>query len=232
MKKLLKHSIEVFCFSKNDLNNKVRFIYLFMILFTMYNQGYSQGNNGEGHWGNNDEWLFIDDNRVCHSCPSNQWYHRSIVFGNNNKEDAMIAARVEDDNGKSTAIEFSFDNKFRFGVNKSVGYFNVPVNFHNGIKSSSVELTTTNWADYVFAQDYDLKPLDNVEKFIKENRHLPNIPSEETLTKEGYNLQEMNAKMMEKIEELFLYTIAQDKALKKCEEKILELEIKILKEGE
>ena len=76
----------------------------------------------------------------------------------------------------------------------------------------------TNWSDYVFKEDYPLKPLKEVASFIEENHHLPNIPSQEQIQEEGYNLHEMNIGFLEKIEELTLYTIAQEKeitALKK-----------------
>lgn len=71
----------------------------------------------------------------------------------------------------------------------------------------------TNWADYVFASDYKLKPLKEVETFIKENKHLPGISSASELVKQGLDLAEMQAKQMEKIEELTLYIINQDKEI-------------------
>jgi len=73
--------------------------------------------------------------------------------------------------------------------------------------------STANWADYVFANDYKLQPLSEVESFIKENKHLPGISSAAELVKEGLDLGSMQAKQMEKIEELTLYAIEQDKNL-------------------
>ncbi len=72
-----------------------------------------------------------------------------------------------------------------------------------------------NWADYVFADDYDLMPLADVEEFIKENKHLPGIDSAADLVKNGLDLGDMQAKQMEKIEELTLYLIQQNKVLEK-----------------
>lgn len=63
------------------------------------------------------------------------------------------------------------------------------------------------WPDYVFADDYNLKPLEEVEQFIKKNKHLPNIPSAAEVEKNGQMLGEMQSKMLEKIEELTLYII-------------------------
>lgn len=65
----------------------------------------------------------------------------------------------------------------------------------------------SSWADYVFAADYSLMPLDAVKEFISKNHHLPGIPSSDTIEKEGVDLGSMQAKMMEKIEELTLYVI-------------------------
>ncbi|MBK9257757.1 MAG: hypothetical protein IPM42_20045 [Saprospiraceae bacterium] len=66
---------------------------------------------------------------------------------------------------------------------------------------------TSNWPDYVFASDYKLPKLDDVEKFIKLNHHLPGIPKAEEIESGGMNLGEMQKLQMEKIEELTLYVI-------------------------
>ena len=63
------------------------------------------------------------------------------------------------------------------------------------------------WADYVFANDYKLMPLGEVEKYIKQNQHLPDVPSAAEVEKEGIGMMEMNATLLRKIEELTLYTI-------------------------
>ena len=64
-----------------------------------------------------------------------------------------------------------------------------------------------NWPDYVFADDYRLRSIEEVKQSIDEQGHLPNIPSAEEIAKNGFLLGEMNRKMMEKIEELTLYVI-------------------------
>ncbi|MEM6717743.1 MAG: hypothetical protein AAF611_00365 [Bacteroidota bacterium] len=78
-----------------------------------------------------------------------------------------------------------------------------------GIRTQKVkvDLAAGVWADYVFDKDYDLKPLEDVEAFINTNGHLPNVPSATEIEKEGLNLGEMDAKLLEKIEELTLYVI-------------------------
>jgi hypothetical protein len=69
------------------------------------------------------------------------------------------------------------------------------------------------WSDFVFSNEFKLKPLDEVEKFIKEKKHLPDVPSESEVLKDGINLGEMDAILLQKIEELMLYTIEQQKLI-------------------
>ncbi len=74
--------------------------------------------------------------------------------------------------------------------------------------------------DYVFEPTYDLMTLSELERFISKNKHLPNIPSSKEVIESGLNLGDMQVKQMEKIEELFLYTI---ELKKEIEELRLEL---------
>ncbi len=72
-------------------------------------------------------------------------------------------------------------------------------------------LNSTNWPDYVFENDYQLMPLSHLEKYVKEQKHLPKIPDAPNIEKNGINLGEMVTKLTEKIEELTLYIIDLDK---------------------
>jgi len=90
----------------------------------------------------------------------------------------------------------------------------------DGILTEKVKVAnycSNNWADYVFAPDYQLKPLAEVESFIAQNKHLPGIPSASEIEKEGLDLADMLSKQMAKIEELTLHTIALNKRLEKLE---------------
>ena len=88
------------------------------------------------------------------------------------------------------------------------------------VEEVKVELST-NWPDYVFEKDYKLPKLTDVEKHIKEKGHLPNIPSAAEVKKEGgISLGEMNKKLLEKVEQLMLYTIQQEKRIKALEKKL------------
>ncbi len=74
--------------------------------------------------------------------------------------------------------------------------------------------TTLNVPDYVFAPDYKLRPLSEVAAYIEKERHLPEIPSAETIKAEGLNLSEFQMKLLQKIEELTLYALQQEKVIR------------------
>lgn len=71
--------------------------------------------------------------------------------------------------------------------------------------------TTNDWADYVFDKDYELMPLDKVEAYVTEHHHLPGVPSAEEVKKNGIDVATMDAKLLEKIEELTLHMIELEK---------------------
>jgi len=75
-------------------------------------------------------------------------------------------------------------------------------------------------ADYVFHPSYKLMPLYQVEQFVKTNSHLPEIPSAAEVTKNGLNMGEMQNKLLQKIEELTLYVIEQQKKIEELERKM------------
>ncbi|MGR3810671.1 hypothetical protein [Jiulongibacter sp. NS-SX5] len=95
-----------------------------------------------------------------------------------------------------------------------------------GILAERVRVAVANsakWADYVFADNYNLMPLTKVEEFIEENDHLPNVPSAQEVAEGGIDIAEMSAKQMEKIEELTLYLIEANKRIEKLEKEIAQL---------
>jgi len=81
----------------------------------------------------------------------------------------------------------------------------------------------TDWADFVFEDVYELRPLTEVESFIQTNGHLPDIPNGESIEANGMSVGDMSMRFMQKIEELTLYTIDQENRLEKQDEQIRKL---------
>ena len=86
--------------------------------------------------------------------------------------------------------------------------------YGNGdVECKGLKLSTDVWADFVFKKEYDLKSLKEVESFILKNGHLPDVPDEEQILKEGIDVKKMNILLLRKIEELTLHLIEQDKKI-------------------
>lgn len=99
------------------------------------------------------------------------------------------------------------------------------------IRSCEIEVETNAWCDYVFEDDYNLKSLDEVEQFISQNKHLPDIPSEKEILGQGIRVGDMQKKHMLKIEELTLYLIQQNKMLKEQGELLKQQEAMLNKQN-
>lgn len=102
------------------------------------------------------------------------------------------------------------------------------VRVNNKLIATEINVKTYVWADYVFGKGYKLKTPEELENFITANKHLPNIPSAAEVEKEGVNLANMDAKLLEKVEELTLYMLAQQKQIAAQQEQIKKLEEKIV----
>jgi hypothetical protein len=96
----------------------------------------------------------------------------------------------------------------------------------NGTIRSTELIVESGWADYVFAKDYFLKPIEDVEKYIIAHNHLPNIPPASEIQENGLKVSEISTKMMEKIEEMMLYIIEQNKQIKDLQKEVSLLKIK------
>jgi len=74
-------------------------------------------------------------------------------------------------------------------------------------------IVASDWADFVFEDNYELMPLKEIGDFIQTNGHLPGIPSKSEVTEGGVSLGEMNAKLLQKVEELTLYALQQEETI-------------------
>lgn len=97
----------------------------------------------------------------------------------------------------------------------------------NGILTEKVRVAvngSTSWADYVFADDYKLITLNEVENFVKLNKHLPGVPSANEVEKDGIDVAQIDAVLLKKIEELTLYMISMNKEMELLKKQIKSLE--------
>jgi hypothetical protein len=83
-----------------------------------------------------------------------------------------------------------------------------------------VKLQSSGWPDYVFGDDYTLMDPANLKNYIKVNRHLPNIPSAKTVESNGFELGDMQRRLLEKIEELTLYMLRQQEQIEQLKSRL------------
>ncbi len=107
-------------------------------------------------------------------------------------------------------VPMAIDNSGKVGIgalpSDMVGNHKLYVN--GTILSTEIKVKLkVDWSDYVFEDEYNLKNIYDLENFIKNNKHLPDIPTTRVVKEDGINLGEMDAKLLQKIEELTLYVI-------------------------
>ena len=118
------------------------------------------------------------------------------------------------DAGSTWSSRFTVQQNGNVGIGTtSTGPHKLAVEGSVGAREIKVQAPGTGWSDFVFEEDYNLRSLKEVENFISENNHLPDIPSQAEVTESGINLGEMDAKLLQKIEELTLYLIEQNKKI-------------------
>ncbi|MCX8522390.1 hypothetical protein OF897_00440 [Chryseobacterium formosus] len=144
--------------------------------------------------------------------------------------DLVLKSPARGNNGSGRALvhdfgnilSLNFDNDFTGGT-KIGNTFLVKgdnASLQGKFEAKEIKVTLTPTADFVFAEDYNLPKLEVVEKHIKDKKHLPEIASAKQMEKEGVNVGEFQIKLLQKIEELTLYTIEQNKRIKELESKI------------
>ncbi|WP_151970276.1 hypothetical protein [Candidatus Uabimicrobium amorphum] len=118
--------------------------------------------------------------------------------------------------GQKVALQWNDNNQV--GINcKPHQNYELAV---NGQVIATEIVVESGWADFVFDDDYKLMPLEEVEQQINKNKHLPDIPSEEEIKAKGVPIGKMQAKLLQKIEELTLYTIQQNQQIKQQNKQI------------
>ena len=92
--------------------------------------------------------------------------------------------------------------------------------YFNAIKAYKLTLDQNRWADFVFEDDYELMPLNDVEKYIADKGHLPGIPSAEEVAANGISIGDTQIQLLQKIEELTLHLIKQNKEIVSLKESV------------
>ncbi|HEY6504585.1 MAG TPA: hypothetical protein VIZ28_11470, partial [Chitinophagaceae bacterium] len=88
------------------------------------------------------------------------------------------------------------------------------------IRTRKVRVDQGAWPDYVFHHNYPLLPLSEVEKFIQQNNHLPEVPSAKEVEENGLDLGDNQATLLKKVEELTLYLIEQNKKIEQLQKEV------------
>lgn len=171
----------------------------------------------------------------------NFWKPFGSINSNNNflflADDGMVGIGTDNPSTKLTIDAWNSDgvrilsdpNKLAINVhNKTTGKSEFLVKSNGFVYAREINVLPTNltFPDYVFEADYKKYDLLDLDYYIKQNKHLPNIPSAKEVARDGINLAEMQIKQMEKIEELFLYIIELKKENEELKAKFEELKNK------
>ncbi len=117
----------------------------------------------------------------------------------------------------STYVEDQLGIGICLSANNNPKGYRLAVNGTIGAKDIYIEIDETPWPDYVFEPEHKLMPLSDMERYIHNHKHLPDIPSAKEIKENGLSLAEINALLVKKVEELTLYIIELNKKIEKYE---------------
>ena len=171
--------------------------------------------------------LHIKGNSSMYSTIENTVGDSKIVMGAVTNRN-IIYSRKLDNAPQVLKLQVSNENDFVINTNGKIGLGTTITGSHKlavegSIGAREIKVEGSGWSDFVFEKSYKLPSLENVEKHIKEKGHLKDIPSAKEVEKNGFFLGEMDAKLLQKIEELTLYTIQQEKKIKELEKMVKKL---------
>lgn len=154
----------------------------------------------------------------------------SLYFGYNNNSNTTYGLYITGGRGLPNQLDFGVENKFYVMGDGKVGigtsYPSEKLSVNGNVSAKKIIVTQTGWSDYVFNDDYALRPLSRLAQYIKQNKHLPDIPSEKEVNANGINIGDNQALLLKKVEELTLYVIHLQKQVNRQAEKITQLQHK------
>ena len=157
-----------------------------------------------------------------------RWATPSGSYESYSRLDIALKGNAASSNYNTDITVMTLQNNGNVGIGTSSPDYKLDV--LGTIRAQEVKVDLEG-ADFVFENDYNLRSLEEVESFVKENKHLPEIESAREMEKGGTELGELNTKLLQKIEELTLYMIDINKRVKSLEKenKVLKKENNILK---
>lgn len=162
---------------------------------------------------------------INHSGPANSYGVRLF----SNTDNGIAGLQIQTASPTSSYQNLSYTTRLAINTDGNIGIGTInpayKLDVIGTIRAREVKIDLLG-ADFVFDKNYDLKDLSEVKDYINKNKHLPDIESAKEMEGSGVNIGEMQAKLLQKIEELTLYTIQQNDKIKALEQKMIELESK------
>jgi len=197
-----------------------------MNFFADYSRNYNQfsiKSDNTCRWGNDESWLsggrdgtYQGPSIHLNQTGSNGNWAPYISFAYGTSGNSYHNDVVLKNTGNNTLDFFTNTNEFGENGNKIMSIKN------DGVYARKLTVQSS-WSDFVFEPGYHLLSLTELENYINENGHLPDIPTASYVEENGVELGDMTAKLLQKIEELTLYVIEQNKRIERLEAENKEL---------
>ncbi len=154
------------------------------------------------------------------------WHPRVLLTTNDGKDKWEMSAAGSWGN---RGLVFSYNNNNHLTISKDgnigIGKTNpgYKLDVAGVVKANSFISSTASFPDYVFEKDYDIMPLNKLELFVDEHKHLPNMPSEKEVIENGMDISKVTIKSVENIETIYLHLIELSKKVEALEQENAEL---------
>jgi hypothetical protein len=182
-----------------------------------------------GTWAGDQNTSGVDNTMIGTMAGFNNLGSRNVFIGHDSGKQELSSDKLYIDNsdtsspliyGDFNTDEVAINGKLGIGTNSFIdGADTYSLSVNGKVRANSVKVYT-DWADYVFEDNYELSTLQEVENHIKDKGHLKDIPSAKEVEENGIELGEMNKLLLQKVEELTLYLIAQNKEINDLKNKV------------